>query len=192
MLLEGARGRLQRDFQAWLLAKSAQANGKLEGVTQQHEVAPPHVSQPQTHLNLHDSIPCEHPKPLVKVQAEVEERERPLAHRGAGRGNSAPSKPAATTAVRVLSRAHDQRTSDDSSGGGDTRQTTDADARGGESRSALRTEEDSQRLLQDVSPEIAAAAAPHMTGNAAADTDILRFYHARASLLAQLAPSRPM
>eukprot|EP00879_Flechtneria_rotunda_P004024 GHRR01004266.1.p3 GENE.GHRR01004266.1~~GHRR01004266.1.p3 ORF type:complete len:159 (+),score=89.67 GHRR01004266.1:769-1245(+) len=40
--------------------------------------------------------------------------------------------------------------------------------------------------LSKVDPQVLEAATPHLTGNAAADEDILRFYEARAKLLQKL------
>jgi kinesin family protein 6/9 len=37
-----------------------------------------------------------------------------------------------------------------------------------------------------VDPQVLQAAAPHLTGNAAADEDIIKFYEARAKLLQKL------
>jgi hypothetical protein len=40
--------------------------------------------------------------------------------------------------------------------------------------------------LSQVDPQVLQAAAPHLTGNAAADEDIIKFYEARAKLLQKL------
>ena len=47
-------------------------------------------------------------------------------------------------------------------------------------------------LYENVSPEIMAAARPLLTGNQAADADIIKFYQAKAALLSShLLPVQP-
>jgi kinesin family protein 6/9 len=209
--LERARGRLQRDFQAWFAAMQRSAgSGCGSGMAQQQHVAQKPEQMGQTSVakagNVHEGRQEQHDWLIPAMSSSAALQQEVAASSTA----ALPSFSSWKTAPSFnFGQQKAQPGGTDSSPGATPRahnpqrrqevQQQDARRRSGPPRTqewhAAQHEQNQQQSeagmpsadpFDGVDPAVLAAARPLLTGNPEADADIVRFYQARHALLRDL------
>lgn len=194
LLLEQSRTRLQKDFAAWCTAiQQQQQGGQGQGGPQQQLVQPAVTgagSRPATAgrsgggSGQQPTPPTSSMQPspqqaIPSQQQQQQQRGQPPggATRGAASLQPGPSSTLSSSSSSSRGSAHlapADLGSEPAQGPAPQQQQGQQPPR------------QQQQDWSHVDPAVLSAASPHLTGNPAADADIIRFYEARAKLLAKL------
>jgi kinesin family protein 6/9 len=192
LLLEQSRQKLQRDFQQWLgmVARQQQEHQQGQQQQQQQQGMQQDFQPPADQHVPGRSLSAQQQQQLTSTKLDSITSSRPSSARSQDRSSSGGGSHRAS-AAGSLPRSVSQRQSYSSSGSASTLNgqkgaAPDSPAALLARASSLAGRSGKSLDLSQVDPQVLQAAAPHLTGNAAADEDIIKFYEARAKLLQKL------
>uniref|UniRef100_A0A383VGS4 Kinesin-like protein n=1 Tax=Tetradesmus obliquus TaxID=3088 RepID=A0A383VGS4_TETOB len=205
LLLEQSRQRLQRDFQQWLGMVARQQQEHQQQQQGQQQPLLPH--QQQQGIAQQAFEPQADQQQLSSLRQAGQQQQQDAGSKPVSIASSRPSSARlresssssgrgarSDSAAGSLHRSVSQRQTPSSNGAvlgsvlGSKKSTGPGSAAAvllGRS-SSLAGRPGKSLDLSQVDPQVLQAAAPHLTGNAAADEDIIKFYEARAKLLQKL------
>lgn len=176
LLLEQSRSKLQQDFQQWLAAAGQQLGQQPE----QTQTQPPPSQQQQQQAATADAAGPDSGRPRSS---------RPSSAAGLGRSRSSSSAAAAAAAPPDAAAAGSLRRASASSASSRA-QRLHKSSSAGVAGGGIPVGVALPAAAAGVDVTVLAEAAPHLTGNPAADADIIRFYEAKAKLMQKLAAPR--
>jgi kinesin family protein 6/9 len=202
LLLEQSRTRLQKDFAAWCTAIQQQQQGGQGQVGPQQQLVQPAITgagsrpatagrsaggsgqQPTPPTSSSSVQPSpQQARPPQQQQQQQQQRGQPPggATRGAASLQPDPSSTLSSSSSGSISRITANLAAADL--GSEPVQGPAPQQQHGQQPPQ---QQQQQQDWSHVDPAVLSAASPHLTGNPAADADIIRFYEARAKLLAKL------
>lgn len=184
MLLEQSRQRLQKDFQQWLSLIARQQQQQQDPQQQQLQQAGEQLVTSSGSRGDGGSNSNSSSRPLSARSYSRSSSGSTAAGRDAG---SLAASTSSTSSGSILQKSRSSVHSDHrSSSSGGSIQAARANSRDNLPKFSSTANTNPGLDLSKVDPAVLEAAAPHLTGNAAADEDIIKFYEARAKLLRQL------
>jgi hypothetical protein len=195
LLLEQSRQKLQRDFQQWLgmVARQQQEHQQGQQGQQQQQGMAQQDFQPQADQQQPSGIKLTGQQQQTSSKQDSITSSRPSSARLLDRSSSSSSSgPQRESAAGRLPRSVSQRQTLNSNNSSASVLSAlkaagvDSGAAALASSSIPAGRAGKSLDMSQVDPQVLQAAAPHLTGNAAADEDIIKFYEARAKLLQKL------